>query len=984
MTLNVLGPPQLCLDGVAVELPRSKKCRALLAYLAVTGRAHRRDRLCDMFWDVADDPRGGLRWTLSRLRKVLPTGVMPIEADRTQVRIDLQKLSLDVSRLRLLGELSALDIGELEAAASTYRGEFLEGLELPDFLDFSAWVVAHREEFRRGYCDVLHELVDRLADDPSRCLPWARRLAQADAFGARAHEALLRQLINAGFEDEARIRYEHALRQFREVGAPEADSLERSWAALHRSPPPPVATRAQTAPAVQRRPRTLHSPVGRSSELQTVRQTLHEVSEAGRSHAVLVKAEPGGGKSHLLERARAEAASAGYAVFAARAFDLERGRPFGPWLDALDVASDELVEHAQTGGRARLFEQFSELVSSGSSETRGAVVVLDDVQWLDPDSSEVLIHLMHSYDAGPFLALLAARGGELADNAPMNRALSSFRRERALDELSLQPLTADEVGELIGDRDAAEAIAQASAGNPLYALELARGRAGDIEGPPRTLLELLRERVNRLSNDARDVLRWGAVLGYVFDAEQLESITDMSQLDLVDALEELERHALLHIDPRRREGRYVFSHDVVREAVYSELSYPRRRLMHRKIAQVLNGRGSDPATAYAVARHASQGGEVVMGVTACIEAGRYALRTCANADAEALAKRGLHHAADLDEAARVEATLDLLHVQFSARAPDRERAADQVRALAERALDLGLTRAARIGFQMLSFLRWESSSMADAHANILQAERVSRSADPAERTQALAHAARCLVLLEKNLGQAEAFALEASGLSERDGRSSAAVSFALAMIAAHRGEPDIADAAFREARDLARASGERLAEFLAIEHRLMLMLDTQPTAQSLELADALVDLGARVRPGAEVAIAQALRALACLLVDPDSANVEELGRVTEELRVADAKYELSFVLTRWAQHTALNDQPDDARVLADDALAVAQAIGRVSEKAYATSILADLARRRRDDEALAEHLEQLASWAQGDLSAAARLRYESARSETSQ
>ena len=62
--------------------------------------------------------------------------------------------------------------------------------------------------------------------------------------------------------------------------------------------------------------------------------------------------------------------------------------------------------------------------------------------------------------------------------------------------------------------------------------------------------------------------------------------------------------------------------------------------------------------------------------------------------------------------------------------------------------------------------------MADAHANILQAERVSRTAEPEERSSALAHAARCLVLLERNLGQAEAFLLEAEMLASRGGGTS--------------------------------------------------------------------------------------------------------------------------------------------------------------------------------------------------------------------
>src|SRR5262245_23413363 len=69
--LKLLGEIELTRDDRQLALPPSRKTRALLAYLAATGRPHRRERLCAMFWDVPDDPRGALRWSLSRLRALV-------------------------------------------------------------------------------------------------------------------------------------------------------------------------------------------------------------------------------------------------------------------------------------------------------------------------------------------------------------------------------------------------------------------------------------------------------------------------------------------------------------------------------------------------------------------------------------------------------------------------------------------------------------------------------------------------------------------------------------------------------------------------------------------------------------------------------------------------------------------------------------------------------------------------------------------------
>jgi DNA-binding SARP family transcriptional activator len=65
LELRVLGTLEVVRDGALLELPPSRKTRALLAYLLLDGRLHRRERLCGMFWDLPDDPRAALRWSLS-------------------------------------------------------------------------------------------------------------------------------------------------------------------------------------------------------------------------------------------------------------------------------------------------------------------------------------------------------------------------------------------------------------------------------------------------------------------------------------------------------------------------------------------------------------------------------------------------------------------------------------------------------------------------------------------------------------------------------------------------------------------------------------------------------------------------------------------------------------------------------------------------------------------------------------------------------
>jgi DNA-binding SARP family transcriptional activator len=94
--LLLLGPLQVIRNGTNLPLPPSRKVRALLAYLVMAPRPVTREKLCELFWDIADDPKSELRWCLSKLRPLVarPTTTRLI-ADRAQVSINTDALDID-------------------------------------------------------------------------------------------------------------------------------------------------------------------------------------------------------------------------------------------------------------------------------------------------------------------------------------------------------------------------------------------------------------------------------------------------------------------------------------------------------------------------------------------------------------------------------------------------------------------------------------------------------------------------------------------------------------------------------------------------------------------------------------------------------------------------------------------------------------------------------------------------------------------------
>jgi len=177
LEVRLLGSLTVLRDGQELSLPPSRKTRALLAYLAAADRPQRRERLCELFWDVPDDPRQALRWSLSKLRQVLEDA---LKSDHDTVAIDANAVRVDYHRVRNAVSRDLRDVGvvELEELVRLFRGPILDDVSLPRCPEFEAWRVALGSEVELMQLRLHRTLIDRLSkDDPERALHHARVLA---------------------------------------------------------------------------------------------------------------------------------------------------------------------------------------------------------------------------------------------------------------------------------------------------------------------------------------------------------------------------------------------------------------------------------------------------------------------------------------------------------------------------------------------------------------------------------------------------------------------------------------------------------------------------------------------------------------------------------------------------------------------------------------------------------------------------------------
>jgi DNA-binding SARP family transcriptional activator len=995
LEIRVLGELEVLRRGKALSLPASKKTRALLGYLVVVGpRQQPRQRLCELFWDGPDDPRAALRWSLTKARPLVDDASSTrLVADRERVAFEALGATIDLTDVeRSIGPLATASIDDLRRAAARYRGELLEGLDLPECYRYHEWCIAERERTRRLRGGVLATLVERLAGSPEEALSYARARVAIDPLAEPAHIAVMQLLAGLGRPREAIRQYESCRRILEaQLGRMPSKELEVARAALGRGEA--GVPQELAPPSVTTEPRA--QLVGRTAESATIATVLRDAASGAWRQTLLFAGEPGIGKTRLLGEIADQAAAIGGTALAGKAFEAEMVRPYGPWIDVLrSVPRDSIEPSARADlapmlpelgaiqgepDRNRLFEAVGTVLLHAAARAP-LVVALDDIQWFD-EASAALLHYLSRRLAGSRVVLAcAARAAEIDGNPRIEGLLRALVREQRLLRIDLSPLDEDAVKALVrsvhGSADAAKILSDGG-GNPLFSIELARAAArGDLV-PTSTLDELIAERLARLDPRAAELVPWVAALGRSFSVDALAAVTSLPVSDLLSAVEELERHGILRVSGSAPGGAgYDFAHDLVRRTAYRAMSEPRRRWVHLHVARVLD-KVSDPEGALAgdIAHHAALGGESEIAARAYVAAGERALRLMALADASRLAASGMQHAARLAPEASIRMRVALLGVQAHSnqwlkRSSELEAELRRVARLAEgREMHAEAARC----FYLASFLHHQSGDFAKARVVSLEAAEAGRSADVSTRQHQLANTGRCLVLIERDVDRAHDFLREAQALGPGFGRTRLELVMGEGLLRAFEGLDAEAIPLLEQAVELAADQADPWCESHALLRLARIALERGRPRETIERCTSLEPLVAKLSEGSERVVTDALRALA-RLAEGEEGAAAAVDDALGVLRRIDSKAHVAYVLNALAARDASSGRSDAAQKRAREALQAAEIVGHKSERAVARALLATLAIDRNDRAEAAELLDACARDMGATLSLSGRAR----------
>ncbi len=388
--------------------------------------------------------------------------------------------------------------------------------------------------------------------------------------------------------------------------------------------------------------------IGRSAELRVL-AGVWRAAAAGRCGVVLVAGGAGVGKTRLVTEAAELARRQGAVVVSTQCFAAP-GRlalaPVADWLrDPVVRMAAATLDPAWRAEVARLLPDqgipghdprqdtiadawqrhrfFEGLARALIAVDRPLLLILDNVQWCDQETLDFITFCLGlADDETRLLVAGTVRDDHRRDDRELAAWAVRMRAADLLTELSLAPLDAADAailaeaisGQPLAARDAATLHAT-TGGFPLYVIEAARvdagqrGRPGEGGGPAAgdgDLSAVLRRRLAQATPAAQEVAGLAAAVGTDFALDLLAEASDLTADAVVAAVDELWRSRIL----RELGTGYDFSHDLLREAAYAEVTPARRWLLHRRIAQgieLLHAGHVDPVAAQLATQYARAG-----------------------------------------------------------------------------------------------------------------------------------------------------------------------------------------------------------------------------------------------------------------------------------------------------------------------------------------------------------------------------------------
>jgi DNA-binding SARP family transcriptional activator len=673
LTVRLLGGVEIILDGRRLRAFHSLRLQRFLALIALRKDLEQRSRLAFELWPDSDErqARTNLRKLLHEFRHSLPDTGEFVEIDNEIVRwIPTGPADVDVLRFR-----DALAAGDLELAARAYSGDLLPAC-------YDDWVLDERAKLRAEAHGAFLRLTEETArrNDHKATIRYAQRIIDLEPTDEAAVRIQMEAHLALG-NRAAALRAYHRFAEVleRELAVPPGEAIRAMYERLRAGTPDHDEVQGD-AQAEDLAPLAESPFVGRGLELKQLSEAWNTARKGG-AHLVLLTGEPGIGKTRLAQELGRRVRAEGHVVASARAYEAAGRLPWGPVVDLL--RSDALRSHIDTldtvwrNELARLLPELRDASQpSGRSQSgdlaqrqrlfdavrraivanRPRLLILDDLQWCDAETIELIGFVVRSARTAPVLFVGTVRSEELPQHHPLGGLVDALAHDRAVTTVSLDPLDEATTAMLAAriratdtiDPELAARLWGETKGNPLFVIEVLRAGISPDRGQAvltPTMRAVLRARLAQLSDGARRLAEVAAIIGRPFSVGLMVSATRIGEHELVDHVDELWRRRII-----RDQGlTYDFSHDKLRAVALEMVTPARRRQLHRAVAEAIavELHHNIDAAAPQLAAHYDQAGMVEPAIAAYRAAAARAAAVSALDQAVTLFRRALSLLAEL-------------------------------------------------------------------------------------------------------------------------------------------------------------------------------------------------------------------------------------------------------------------------------------------------------------------------------------------------
>lgn len=608
---KLFGSPMVKKDKEEVIFPYGK-AEALFYYMLVKRRASR-DVLVDLFWSNIPlaAAKKNLRNAVYIIKKVFKEDVL-VSPQRTIIELNPDiNLKLDIDRFQNCSAVESIE---------AYSGEFLEGFFVKDAENFEAWMLMIRNENRDIYTKKLYEEIYKLMDskDLHEAERYCNKIIEIDTFDENAYRVLMKVYGEAGNYNRCINIYNNLVKLLdKELSiAPDIKTTELFEKIV----------RKKSAKQTSKKEESGEFFYGRSKELDILNRNYSRLLKNNNASSMIILGETGVGKSKLLNRFLSSTNDRECYYFIANCYQAEERFLLKPWNNIFQQLAmiinrekinipmmfrkiigdifptfmdryggdygdlSEKIESLSYDTVEKTILEIFQRISSGNK----IILVFEDLQWIDSMSLSLLKTIILNNKNESIIIIATCRHGHDENIDSFLAEMGMYERVRRINLNRFNKVeTIDFISKAMPEhklpRKMKYSIYDETEGNALFIVELLNSikYSDSLKVLTPKLQDILKNRFFNVSLEGRKILNIASVFFDKVTFEDLQQLTLMNELILIEIVEELQNKYLIKEFVDGDKISFVFTHQKLREFIYSQLSYSKKRLIHNKIAKLL-------------------------------------------------------------------------------------------------------------------------------------------------------------------------------------------------------------------------------------------------------------------------------------------------------------------------------------------------------------------------------------------------------------